>query len=374
MIVRNRSGCQTRTLASTSAAGVPCAHGYAPACSPELWERTPPAVHAYMRALEARIVTFEAMVHTFQAQVRPWQERLHHPARHASRPPSRDPPPSPRPRRPRNQRRRGGPPGHLGQMRNLGPVEDVDEVVVLKPAPCQGCHAPLSGDEASPFRHQVSEMPPRKPVITAYQWHQRVCTAGGEITGASWPAGGPRGSDGPRVHATGARCTGASRLSKRTTAQVMDDFVGVPLRVSTIRQAGQATPEVVADSVEQARASIHEQRVAHREETRWRQGAQRAWLGVAVTSLGPGCVVRRSRGGQVARELLGEACCGILVPDRYRAYHGYPVRWRQLCWAHRLRDFEARRGRRGLSKEMGAALLAQAPQMFPWWPRVREGT
>jgi transposase len=45
-------------------------------------------------------------------------------------------------------------------------VEDVDEVVVLKPEQCQGCHAPLSGDDASPFRHQVIEIPPIKPVIT----------------------------------------------------------------------------------------------------------------------------------------------------------------------------------------------------------------
>jgi len=45
-------------------------------------------------------------------------------------------------------------------------VEDVDEVVVLTPKPCSGCHAPLSGDDPTPFRHQVIEMPPIKPVIT----------------------------------------------------------------------------------------------------------------------------------------------------------------------------------------------------------------
>ena len=85
-------------------------------------------------------------------------------------------------------------------------------------------------------------------------------------------------------------------------------------------------------------------------------------------------VVRMSRGGQVARELLGETFAGILVTDRYSAYNWYPVRWRQLCWAHLLRDFEAMRGRGGRSEEIGDALLAQAHQMFTWWHRVREGT
>jgi transposase len=65
---------------------------------------------------------------------------------------------------------------------------------------------------------------------------------------------------------------------------------------------------------------------------------------------------------------------GILVTDRYSAYNWYPVRWRQLCWAHLLRDFEAMRGRGGASEEIGKALLAQAHQMFTWWHRVREGT
>jgi transposase len=85
-------------------------------------------------------------------------------------------------------------------------------------------------------------------------------------------------------------------------------------------------------------------------------------------------VVRLSRGGQVARELLGEGFSGILVTDRYSAYNWYPVRWRQLCWSHLLRDFEAIRGRGGASEEIGDALLAQAHQMFTWWHRVREGT
>ena len=106
----------------------------------------------------------------------------------------------------------------------------------------------------------------------------------------------------------------------------------------------------------------------------WRQGAKRAWLWVAVTSWVTVFVVRMSRGGQVARELLGEQFSVILVTDRYSAYNWYPVRWRQLCWAHLLRDFEAMCGRGGASEEIGTALLAQAHQMFTWWHRVREGT
>ncbi len=129
------------------------------------------------------------MVHTLQEQVRTLQEQLNQTSRNSSRPPSSDPPQSPRPRRPRGQRRRGGQPGHPGNTRHLVPVEEVDEVVVLKPEQCQGCHAPLAGEDASPFRHQVIEIPPIKPVITEYQWQQLVCSACGATTRAPWPAG-----------------------------------------------------------------------------------------------------------------------------------------------------------------------------------------
>ena len=340
----------------------------------EVWERTPPEAQAYIRALEARVETMASMVHTLQEQVRTLQEQLNQTSQNSSRPPSSDPPQHRRPRRPQSHRRRGGQPGHPGHTRPLIPVEEVDEVVVIKPEQCTHCQAPLSGDDPKPWRHQVIEIPPFKPVVTEYQWHQLTCPACGATTRAPWPAGVPSGTYGPRVQATVALCTGSYRLSKRTTQQAMEEVFGVPMSVGTISPLERATTEALATPVEEARMYVQGQEVVHLDETSWRQGGKRAWLWVAVTSLVTVFVVRLSRGGQVARELLGEQFGGILVTDRYSAYNWYPVRWRQLCWAHLLRDFEAMRDRGGCSEELGDALLAQAHQMFTWWHRVRQGT
>jgi transposase len=277
-------------------------------------------------------------------------------------------------RRPRSHRRRGGQPGHPGHTRTLVPVEDVHEVVVLKPAQCPHCQTPFSGDDPTPWRHQVIEIPPIRLMVTEYQWHQLVCAACGEATRVSWPAGVPSGTYGPRVQATVALCTGAYRLSKRTTQQAMEEVFGVPMSVGTVSQLEQATTVALAAPVEEAQTYVREQAVAHLDETSWRQAGKRAWLWVAVTSWVTVFVVRMSRGGLVARELLGETFVGVLVTDRYSAYNWYPVRWRQLCWAHLLRDFEAMRARGSRAEEIGEALLAQAHQMFIWWHRVREGT
>ena len=280
-----------------------------PALSHKVWERIPAEAQAYIRALEARVVTLEGMMQALQAQ-------LNQTSRNSSRPPSSDPPHSARPRRPRSQRRRGGQPGHPGHTRTLVPVDEVDEVVVIKPEQCTHCQAPLSGDDPTPWRHQVIEIPPIKPVVTEYQWHQLVCTACGEASRAPWPKGVPSGTYGPRVQAMVALCTGAYRLSKRTTHQVMDEVFSVPMSVGTISLLEQATTEALAAPREEAHTYVHEQEVAHLDETSWRQGGKRAWLWVAVTSLVTVFVVRLSRGGQVARELLGETFSGILVTDR----------------------------------------------------------
>jgi transposase len=331
------------------------------------WDQTPPEVQAYIRALEARVVTLEAMVQALQ-------EQLNQTSRNSSRPPSSEPPQHQRSSRPRGKRRRGGQPGHPGHTRTLLPVNEVDEVVVLKPDECPSCHAPLAGDDPTPWRHQVIELPPITPVVTEYQWHQWVCAACGEVSRAPWPSGVPSGTYGPRVQATVALCTGAYRLPKRTTQQMMAEVFGVPMSVGTVSQLERATTTVLAAPVEEARTYVHAQKVAHLDETSWRQGDQGAWLWVAVTMWVTVFVVRLSRGGHVARELLGKTFAGILVTDRSSAYNWYPVRWRQVCWAHLLRDFEAMRDRGGCSEAIGDALLAQARQMFTWWHRVREGT
>jgi transposase len=253
-------------------------------------------------------------------------------------------------------------------------VDAVDEIVVLKPEQCLGCSARLLGEDPTPWRHQVIEIPPIQPVVTEYQWHQLMCLTCGTVTRAPWPAEVPSGTYGPRVHAMVALCTGVYRLSKRMTQQMMREVFGVPMSVGTISPLEQTMTAAVTAPVEEARTYVHEQAVAHLDETSWRQGGKHAWLWVAVTSWVTVFVIRMSRGGSVARELLGETFAGILVTDRYSAYNWYPVRWRQVCWAHLLRDFAAIRDRGGRSEELGEALLAQAHQMFTWWHRVREGT
>jgi transposase len=154
----------------------------------------------------------------------------------------------------------------------------------------------------------------------------------------------------------------------------MADLFGLPLSVGTIVNLEQATVQAVAEPVAEARAYVQQQPTAYLDETGWRKGQQRAWLWTAVTSWITGFVGRRSCGGKVVQELLGERFWGYLATDRWRPYTCYPTWRRQVCWAHLLRDIEAMIARGGQSQMMGEALQGQARQMFQWWHRVRDGT
>jgi transposase len=343
---------------------------------PEIWEQTPPTAQEMILRQAAELAQLRGEVAQLKATVEELARRLARNSRNSSQPPSADPPQArgQRARREASGRRPGGQPGHEGQTRALVPVEAVDVVIPLKPVRCAHCQHLLLGEDPQPERHQVTEIPPVRPVITEYQLHRVVCPACGEATRAGLPVGIPTGGFGPRVQAITALCTGAYHLSKRTTQTMLADLFDVSIGLGTVANLEQATVQALAEPVAEARAFVQAQPAAYLDETGWREGQQRAWLWTAVTAWVTVFVVRRSRSAKVAQELLGERFWGWLVTDRWSAYTWYPTWRRQVCWAHLRRDIEAMIERGGCSQEVGEALCAQVRLMFQWWHRVRAGT
>jgi transposase len=228
-----------------------------PRLSADIWERTPPEAQAYMRALEARVAALETRIQELRAQ-------LQQNSRTSSRPPSSDPPQAlgQRSRREPRGRRPGGQPGHEGQTRARLPVAAVDVIIPLKPARCPRCQHAWQGEDPLPPRHQVTEIPAIKPVVTEYLLHRLVCPACGEAIRAELPAGVPSGGFGPRVQAITALCLGAYHLSKRTTQHVMEDLLGVWRGLGTVANLEQATTQAVAAPVLEARADVQAQPAA----------------------------------------------------------------------------------------------------------------
>jgi len=60
--------------------------------------------------------------------------------------------------------------------------------------------------------------------------------------------------------------------------------------------------------------------------------------------------------------------------DRHSSFEWIEPAWRQICWSHLERDFQAMIDRGGAGEATGRALLRLARRMFRWWHRVRDGT
>jgi transposase len=342
--------------------------GMKPPIPKELWEQIPAAAQA---ALLVVFQQYEKRIAQLEQRVRQLEEQLGKNSTNSSRPPSSDAPAVKRaPPKDSSGRSRGGQPGHAFHARPLLPP---DRTIPLKPDTCRRCGHTLQGEDSEPVRHQVIELPVPKADVTEYQLHRLACLCCGTTTCAQLPAGVPTGHSGPRLQATTALLTGGYRLSKRQVETMLADLFGVPLSAGEVCALEQETSQILAPVVEELQAFCRTQ-PANIDETGWREERQRAWLWVVVTNLVTVFHIARSRGSKVVRELLGVEYRHVLTSDRWSAYHGQPLPYRQVCWAHLQRDFQAMVDRHNAASAIGEELLCCAQDLFHWWHRVRDGT
>jgi len=127
------------------------------------------ALRQQVTLLQAEVARLRAQLHSLRAQLSQTSATSH-------KPPSSDPPDRVRVRvRELSTRPRGGQPGHRGTTRALLPAVEVDELHVCQPTHCTGCGSPLTGNDPSPLRHQVTELPPLQPTVIEYQLHALRC-------------------------------------------------------------------------------------------------------------------------------------------------------------------------------------------------------
>jgi len=353
-----------------------------PVVSATQWAGFAPDAQAVISALTQQVVALTAEVRALAA-------RLGQNSTNSSRPPSSDPPWSSKRRPPAGPsgRRPGGQVGHTGHFRALAPPERVDVVVDHWPAGCVGCALPLAPlaplvaamfagerDDGDYVAHQVTELPSVRAVVTEHRLHRVACPGCGATTRATLPEEVPPGAFGPRMQATVATLKGRFRLSCREIVELGDTVLEAPLSVGSVTTLCQATSNALAAPVAEAVATLPAAAVVNADETSWKEGTARPWLWVAVTALVTVFQIATSRSSQVIKDLLGEDYGGTLGTDRYAGYAWLDVAFRQVCWAHLTRDFQALVDRGGTARPLGKAALALIHDLFTVWHQFRSGT
>lgn len=330
------------------------------------------------RHRDEQIAALQQQLAALQAEVRDLRSRLRQDATNSSLPPSANPPTGRKPvvKTPTG-RKRGGQDGHQAHLRRRLPPEQVQHTIPLIPHRCERCQVllpsqPQPGDPP-PSWHQIVELPRLSAVVTEFQGHARTCPGCGHLNREEIPAAIRRHGIGERLAAATTFLSGCPHVSKRGVEEIVETIFGVPIALGTVANLEQEMSAALAAAHAEAQQAVQQAAAKNVDETGWKEAGQRRWLWAAATASVACFVIHVSRGAKGLAALLGEQVCGIINSDRWSAYRRWPVRSRQVCWAHLKRDFQKLVDRGGRSRWYGEKGLATAAILFAEWHRFRGG-
>jgi len=314
--------------------------------------------------LEQRLATLEARLGTNSTN--------------SSVPPSANPLDAPKPvSKKKSKRRRGGQPGHPPHLKQLLPLERVDEVVIFRPTQCGHCHADLPASptaaDPEPTRFQTIEVPPIVSVVTEYQGQACTCPACGEVTRAVIPQDIRAHSVGPRLTAILSYFSGCHGMSKRGVEEVAEAVFAAPVALGTVANLEQEVRAALAAPHQEALENVRAAKVKNADETSWKLAGDLCWLWAAATTTVVAFVIHGKRCALGLTALLGLEIQGIVCSDRWGPYNRVPESSRQICWAHLKRDFKKVVDRGGKGEGIGHAGLRVVERIFTAWHAYKEG-
>lgn len=333
-----------------------------------------PAVKAYVLAL---IAQFESRIAALEKRVEQLSAKSPKATPNNSSVPSSTVHPhndkdKPGNKKPKSKRKRGGQKGHKKHSRDLVPAEQCTEIFEHHPDACRRCGGELIADALPPKRHQVWELPPIEPIIFEHRLHRGHCSCCGITTSAALPEGVPTGQCGPRLAAFTGLLMGHFRQSKRRASAFLGDLLNIPCSASWTVKIQNLVSDAVADSYEEIRRELAQQKQLYVDESPTNENRQKAWLWVAVAPLITvfGIFANRSRESLVS--LVGNYQGIILNCDRAKMYlDGKQLQW---CWSHLKRDFQKLiDSPDNRVKRMGHDLMRQERALFKYWRQYKAG-
>src|SRR6266567_1409908 len=315
-------------------------------------------------ALRAQVVELQAVNQALQARVAELERRLGRDSSNSSRPPSSDglgKPPAPRPERRGGGRKPGKQPGAPGA--HLAQVPDPDEVMVHRPAACEGCGAdltlaPVTGAEA----RQVFDLPEVRLRVREHRAERRQCACGHVTAGVFPDQARAAACYGPGVRALGAYLAVQHHLPVERAAEVLAHALGGCVSAGTLAGLPAEGAAGLGGFVERVREQLTRAEVAHFDETGARVAGRLHWVHSASTALLSWFTVHPKH-GVVAMDAAGvlPGFHGVAVHDGWSPYWRYDQAAHALCAAHLLRELEAVTDEPGQGWAAGMAeLLADA--------------
>ena len=283
-------------------------------------------LQALPKEAQEYIVALQTYLQNLQAQIVELQAQLNQNSQNSSKPPSTDPPfkRPPKKSKEKSAKPKGGQVGHSRHLRELLPLEAVDEVIEIYPHECDQCYSPLrSSDQlGEPLRHQIWELSPPKANVVEYQFYSRQCSQCSQLTKSEkhWPQDVPIGQFGPRLVATLGVLHGQYQLSLLQTQELANDLWHLPLSLGAVADSCRKVSTTLEPSYQLIEKSVQSHPTNHVDETGWKRDGKLRWLWVATNVAASLFKVTNSRGGPSLRDLIGENYTGIIHSDRHKPY------------------------------------------------------
>jgi transposase len=324
--------------------------------------------------LEARLLRLEAENealrlenHQLKLRIQELEEKLNTNSRNSSKPPSQDPFRSKRSSTPTGKKA-GGQPGHPGHARQMHPLEQVANVVDLKPEDCPNCGP--NTFEPTPISiecRQTVELPVIKPEVTQYNIYTCRCGKCGKHVRAGVPPEAERGF-GPRLMGFLTMLTGEAGVTKRKICAITG-HLGIKISLGGLCNIHRLAGDILRRPFEQIRSEVLSSSNVHGDESSWRLNHKRCWIWIGATSKATFFQIDPSR-SQEAFKRIFNGFKNTLTTDRYGGYNCYEGN-KQTCLAHIDRDYDKVAERPKVDGAIGRILSGELKAIFILWKEFK---
>jgi transposase len=218
--------------------------------------------------------------------------------------------------------------------------EKADSVVEVYPTECPDCHGALSLEENSYYSRQIIDIPLISYQTTQFDFKRGWCKACKKMVCPKKDLSHlALGKSRLGINLTSLIVV-LSEEADMTVLKIKNLFKTVwGLRISTgeIINCKHEIARVFKEEYEQIKQEIREAVHKHADETSWRENGINGYVWEFVTRLSTLVVIRKSRSGNIPRQVLGEKPKGVLSTDFYAGYNKVKCP-KQRCWVHLLRD------------------------------------
>ncbi len=242
-------------------------------------------------------------------------------------------------RRPKKPGRKAG--AKYGRRASRPIPTRVDEVVeVPLPPACPDCgQAVVETDVQPQWQHEIPKIQAKVVQFNVHGGHCPRCrkrVQGRHPRQTSDALGAAANQIGPTALALAGQLNKEVGVPYGRIQKLFAQCFGLLIAKATIVRAVERIAERSEPLYENIIVLVRSSESSTWDETGWRIGGDRAWLWVGAAALATVYRIRRSRGFDVPRDVLGEDYNRGLVADGWCIYDQFPNALRQFCLQHPL--------------------------------------